>query len=422
MALIIYIACVIYLILPTEALSFADRMIYGVWSGKGGDKLTEALNLLAIVVSLLLFWWGSQRRRRPGFNRALPLAAAGMLLISVLWSVTPSTTITRGVAYFFLVIGAIGIVEILEPDQVMRLIALIGGFAAAISLIIPQGTDAITGEFRGVFPGKNQLGQAMVIGVLGGLHGIRVSGWRGFLDIGITILCTTVAFLTKSATSVLTIVAFLILHIIGTFYIKGRVVRIISMFIAIVVIIIFAFLMANIDLIYSLFGKDPTLTGRTDFWPTVIDYIYERPLLGWGFAAFWMLSNPSAIEIFSTIGFGINEAHNGMLQLLLDVGALGTAFFLFLWIRNFVMAVRCMNGPAPEIGVSSLLFLVGILLIGVSEQVLTTVDEVTAGFFLLGFMCERKLRLARQARSAVVLRSTALHFGRFASPRREDAV
>ena len=111
-----------------------------------------------------------------------------------------------------------------------------------------------------------------------------------------------------------------------------------------------------------------------------------------------------------------------MLQLLLDVGALGTAFFLFLWIRNFVMAVRCMNGPAPEIGVSSLLFLVGILLIGVSEQVLTTVDEVTAGFFLLGFMCERKLRLARQARSAVVLRSTALHFGRFASPRREDAV
>jgi exopolysaccharide production protein ExoQ len=422
MAFIIYIACIIYLILPTQALSFADRMIYGEWSGKSGDKLTQALNVLAIVVSLVLFWWGAQRRRRPGFNRALPLVAVGLLLTSVLWSVAPSTTITRGVAYFFLVVGAIGIVEILEPHQVMRVIALIGGFSAAISLILPQSTDAITGDFRGLFPGKNQLGQAMVIGVLGGLHGIRVRGWRGFLDIGVIMLCTTVAFLTKSATSLLTIVAFFILHIIGTFYAKGSGFRIISMFVLIAVTAISVMLMTNIDSIYSILGKDPTLSGRTDFWPYVIDYIYQRPLLGWGFAAFWMLSNPPAIEIFSTIGFGINEAHNGILQLLLDVGVLGTAFFLFLWIRNFVMAVRCMNGSAPEIGVSSLLFLVGILLIGVSEQVLTTADEVTAGFFLLGFMCERELGLARQARSAVVLRSAALRFGQFASPTGEDAV
>src|SRR5260221_8937362 len=111
MALAIYIACVIYMILPTQALSFLDRMIYGEWSGKSGDKLTEALNLLAIVVSLLLFWWGTQRLRRPGFNWALPLAAAGLLLTSFLWSVTPSVTITRGVAYFFLVVGAIGIAK-----------------------------------------------------------------------------------------------------------------------------------------------------------------------------------------------------------------------------------------------------------------------------------------------------------------------
>jgi O-antigen ligase len=422
MAFIIYIACLIYMILPTEALSFADRMIYGEWSGKSGDKLTKALNLLAIVVSLLLFWWGSQRRRRPGVNRAFPLVAAGLLLTSVLWSVAPSTTITRGVAYFFLVVGAIGIVEILEPHQMMRLIALIGGFAAAISLIVPQGTDAITGDFRGLFPGKNQLGQAMVIGVLGGLHGIRVRGWRGFLHIGVTILCTTVAVLSKSATSLLTILAFLILHIIGAFYVKGGVSRIISMFISIAVTAVFVWLLTNIDLIYSILDREPTLSGRLDFWPYVIDNIYERPLLGWGFAAFWMLSNPSAIEIFSTIGFGINEAHNGMLQLLLDVGVLGAAFFLFLWIRNIVMAVRCMNGPAPEIGVSLLLLLVGILLIGVSEQVLTTVDEVTAGFFLLGFMCERELGLARQARWAVALQSAALRFGQFASPEGEDAV
>jgi exopolysaccharide production protein ExoQ len=109
-----------------------------------------------------------------------------------------------------------------------------------------------------------------------------------------------------------------------------------------------------------------------------------------------------------------------MLEFLLDIGVVGTGFFLFLWIRNLVMAVKCINGPAKELGVSSLLFLMGILLIGVSERVLLTVDGLTVQFFLLGFMCEKKLWLARQARSGVALRSGGLPLGQFGAPRSED--
>ena len=74
------------------------------------------------------------------------------------------------------VVGAIGIVEIFDAGEVMALTALIGGFAGALSLILPGTTSTITGDFRGLFPGKNQLGEAMAIGVLGGLHGIRAGG------------------------------------------------------------------------------------------------------------------------------------------------------------------------------------------------------------------------------------------------------
>src|SRR6516225_2442845 len=176
-----YTTCMVYMMLSTNALYFIDRRIYGEWEGKPGDKFTEALNLLAIVVSLLLFWWG-RHKRPPRFNRVLPLAAAGLLVTSVLWSVAPSTTITRSVAYFFLVVGAIGIAEIFDADEVMRLTALIGGFSATISLVLPDAAE----NFRGAFPGKNQLGAAMVIGVLGGLHSIRVVRTRRFIYIGIT--------------------------------------------------------------------------------------------------------------------------------------------------------------------------------------------------------------------------------------------
>ena len=422
-----YTTCMVYMMLSTNALYFIDRRIYGEWEGKPGDKFTEALNLLAIVVSLLLFWWG-RHKRPPRFNRVLPLAAAGLLVTSVLWSVAPSTTITRSVAYFFLVVGAIGIVQILDTDEVMRLVALIGGVLAAVSLlllfVVPDIVMAETGQtagFRGLFSQKNALGQAMVIAVLAGLHGMRIGARRRFLYISITLLCTIVAFLSKSATSLLTISVFFILNIIGGLYVKGGIFRIISMFLTIVFSVMFILLMKNIDLIYILLDKDPTLTGRTDLWPYVIDYIYQRPVLGWGFAAFWMPSNPFFAETCSIVGFCVNEAHNGVLHLLLDVGVVGTAFFLFLWIRNLVMAVKCINGPAPQLGVSAFLLLVATLMIGVSEQVLTTVDGPTVQFFLVGFMCEKELWLARRARSVVSFRSAELHLGQFETPREEDA-
>ena len=189
---------------------------------------------------------------------------------------------TRSIAYFFLVVGAIGIAEIFDADEVMRLTALIGGFSAAISLVLPDAAGAITGNFRGAFPGKNQLGAAMVIGVLGGLHSMRVARRHRFIYIGTTLLCTIVAFLSKSGTSLVTIFALYIFNLIGRFYIKGGISRIVSMFAALFVTVAFILLMLNMDLIYSLLDKDPTLSGRTDFWPYVIDYIYQRPLLGLG--------------------------------------------------------------------------------------------------------------------------------------------
>jgi exopolysaccharide production protein ExoQ len=152
-------------------------------------------------------------------------------------------------------------------------------------------------------------------------------------------------------------------------------------------------------MLYGLLDKDPTLTGRTDFWPYIIDDIYERPLLGWGFSAFFTGSNPAAETIFSEVNWSFTEAHNGLLQLLLDVGVVGTALFLFLWLRNVAMAVKCINGPASAIGVSSLALMIGIVVIGITEQVLTTVDGVTLQFFLLGFMCERQLLQARREAS-----------------------
>jgi exopolysaccharide production protein ExoQ len=401
---VLYAASVFFLLQAMSALSIIDRNVYGEWNGKPGDKITETLNLLSICASLFLFWSGYRKIRIARFNYVLPLAAASLFLISVLWSIDPLLTLSQGTAYFFVVLGAIGLVETSDSDELMDLIALICGLAAVASVvqffIAPEPL-----QFRGIFSQKNGLGQAMAVGVLTALHGAQIKRGRRFRNICILALCTIVAFMSKSATSILAIAVFFWLNILGRIYLRGGSFRILSIWLAICCVPIVIFVMYS-DLISELFGKDMTLTGRTILWPYVIDNISQKPLLGWGFYSFWSHQNPNALLIIEALrGYNwvtdfVANAHNGLLELLLEIGFLGTSVFIFLWLRNFIMAVKCMNGPAGRIGLSSVLLLTGILVIGVSEAVLLSHEAVwTSLFFIMGFMCEKELWLARAARS-----------------------
>src|SRR5262249_41462867 len=217
---IFYVASVFFLLQSMSVLGIIDRSIYGEGPGKPGDKITQTLNLLAIFTSLFLFWWGTRKIRSARFNRILPLAVASLPLISVWWSFAPGVTFTQGTAYLFVVIGAIGLVEGSDGDELMDLVALVCGLSAVASilqfLIFPE-----PGDFRGIFQQKNVLGQAMVGGVLAGLHGARIRGGRPFRYIWVITLCTFVAFMSKSSTAILTIFVLLWLDMLGRLYLKG---------------------------------------------------------------------------------------------------------------------------------------------------------------------------------------------------------
>ena len=416
---IFYVASVFFLLQSMSALNIIDRSIYMEWSGKPGDKITQTLNLLAIFTSLFLFWWGTRKIRSARFNRILPLAVASLLPISVLWSLDPGVTFTQGAAYLFVVIGAIGIVEGSDGDELMDLVMLICGLSAVASIvqffIFPE-----PGDFRGIFSQKNVLGQVMVGGVLAALHCARIRG--GFRSTCVIALCTIVAFMSKSSTSILTIFLLLWLDMLGRLYLKGGPIRILASCLAIVSVAITIYFVMNADLIFNILGKDSSLTGRTLIWPYVIDEIGEKPILGWGFCAFWSPLNPIGGRIAEAIGttIAIKNAHNGLLELLLEIGFVGTAFFIFLWVRNFVLALKCMNGPARQIGLSSVLLLLVILLIGVSEMVLLAAGQLwTSLFFMMGFFCEKELWLGRAARMSTAFDRAAQqqskqsrHFGR----------
>ncbi len=153
------------------------------------------------------------------------------------------------------------------------------------------------------------------------------------------------------------------------------------------------------DTFLELIGKDPTLTGRTEIWAYVIQDIWMKPFLGWGYFVFWQPTNPSAVEISDAVHWVVPNAHNGLLEFLLDVGVLGTALFAFILIRIIVLAVRCLRTPKRALAISTISCCAGILLIGVSETVLlTSTQSSTSVMFITGLMCERALYVAKGRR------------------------
>jgi O-antigen ligase len=82
-------------------------------------------------------------------------------------------------------------------------------------------------------------------------------------------------------------------------------------------------------------GRDPTLTERTKIWATLLG-MHTNPLLGTGYQSFWL---GSRLEWFwHNSGLGtLNEAHNGYLEVYLDLGLIGVGFlaaFLVAAYRN----------------------------------------------------------------------------------------
>jgi exopolysaccharide production protein ExoQ len=91
--------------------------------------------------------------------------------------------------------------------------------------------------------------------------------------------------------------------------------------------------------------KDMTLTGRTDFWPLIIERINQNhPLFGYGVAGFWQswrgLENPAYGIIVVKSGFVPPHSHNGFIDLLCELGWVGLLLFILSFFNNIFRGIK----------------------------------------------------------------------------------
>jgi exopolysaccharide production protein ExoQ len=99
------------------------------------------------------------------------------------------------------------------------------------------------------------------------------------------------------------------------------------------------FLQTGSGLLTSV-GRDSTLTGRTELWSQVLD-MKTNPIIGTGFESFWL--GERIEKLWSIYWWHPNEAHDGYLEIYLNLGWVGLTFLAIMLIAGYRRVVNAVG-------------------------------------------------------------------------------
>jgi O-antigen ligase len=124
----------------------------------------------------------------------------------------------------------------------------------------------------------------------------------------------------------------------------------------------------------SAVGRDATLTGRTEIWAGLLPDLMRQPFLGYGFSGFWNAQR--------SLEHQIGEAHNGYLDVCLQLGFIG-----FLVMTVFLLS--CIGKAARRLrsdfdwGSLSLCFVMMMAIVNIAESAIDSFNRQMMAMVLL---------------------------------------
>lgn len=94
-------------------------------------------------------------------------------------------------------------------------------------------------------------------------------------------------------------------------------------------------------------GRNSNLSGRTEIWQAVLS-MAPNPLVGAGFESFWLGPRVAKLaEVFPNLH--LNEAHDGYIEVYLELGWVGVGLIAFLLIDGYRRSVKAFR-RSPALG------------------------------------------------------------------------
>ncbi len=298
------------------------------------DTSSPILAVLTLIIYILAAGIGLRYARYllPALLRQKTILLFGLFAaFSLLWSQVPGVSL-RGLPLLVSLITLGWYVALYyKPEEQIRITLTIGFFfaffGAFLAIVLPRyGLDS-DGEWKGMMGTKNQFGHAMLFLFSGILYRNdrrnRVFWFSaGLLGLG----CLVMA---RSAESVMLYLILVGVRLYGPLLRRApRDKQPFLIFAAVVGIL--TTLIGRVALL-DLFGKDTTLTGRTNEWATIMPFAMNHFWLGYGFKGFWT-GDGDSLRVMQLVRGSMHGADSGYLDLLLQFGVIGLTLALLIML------------------------------------------------------------------------------------------
>ncbi|MCJ9707921.1 O-antigen ligase family protein [Bordetella hinzii] len=280
-------------------------------------------------------------------------------LASTAWSPYPDITLKRTVIFAGLVLIGLAVAPPLSgPRQFLRVVlgtySLVLVLSFFVALLVPSvGVDALLGNaWRGITWQKNMLGSIAGFAVLLWLREWVMTPRIRRLAIAGFLFSAFMLVMTKSATAILVTALGAGVYLISRKRFlggqhTGQILLLGGLLFLLYFLLVFFVAVGRmpqvddvVQVVTSLFNKSSDLTGRGEIWALVDIAIERHKLLGIGYSAFWVGEGGPAQFIGDKLGWLPGQAHNGYLDILLDLGQVGMGLFLACLFWHVVSILR----------------------------------------------------------------------------------
>jgi exopolysaccharide production protein ExoQ len=341
------------------ALFLTSSALFPLLQGGGNSTLVEAqtdtrLTVLSFAVYLVAGALVLRRRQSVaelvGRNRFL-FGLVGLAILSTAWSSSPGTTAWRALALALTTILGVYLATAFQGWRLVSLVAWVLLGIVLLSVVFARlrpvyGLDHLRGDaWRGVFTTKNELGRIAVL--TAAVWTVRLVTRHGNMLVALGAIAVSFYALDRSGSKTGTLVAALLAGFIVVLPVLRAHHSIAVPAGALLVgvgIFSFHWIAAHSDATLNTFGANSTLTGRAEIWSAVWTMISAHPWLGYGFSAFWRGFDGPSGQVWATIGATPPHAHNGVLDLWLDLGLAGVLLIAGSFLVTAGRAIRALHG------------------------------------------------------------------------------
>ncbi len=341
---------------------FAEPGGSTIESGSAPDR--NFLTILIVVSLIILQNRGILWSRVFQANRWLVVLLVYML-VSIVWSDYPFVSFkrwTRTAGTFIMVLMVLTEASPYEAMQaiIRRVIYVVIPFSALLVKYFPSIGITFgrwSGEplYAGATINKNTLGEICMLSVFFIIWGLvrrregndpgvaRHQTLAEILILGMTFYLMKgpsgygASSMTYSATSIVVLLAglatfFTLRRLKAHIAYLGRVICLTLLGAGLVALLMNVLGISPVALVAESVGRNATLTGRADqIWNVLLPIAWQHPVLGLGYGAFWIAPVPD-------LTLDVNEAHNGYLDVFIELGVVGLVLLLFMFVEYFQKA------------------------------------------------------------------------------------